>query len=51
MRPPPRIESAPAAEAPSGSNHAGPAAGRRPPPPVVPALKKLKGQILKKKER
>lgn len=24
---------------------------RRPPPPVVPALKKMKGQILKKKER
>ncbi len=31
-----------------GANHAG---GRRPPPPVVPALKKAKGQIAKKKER
>jgi cytoskeletal protein CcmA (bactofilin family) len=32
----------------------GPAAGRpprRPPPPVVPALKKVKGQIAKRKER
>jgi cytoskeletal protein CcmA (bactofilin family) len=29
-------------------NNSGP---RRPPPPVVPALKKAKGQILKKKER
>lgn len=28
-----------------------PAAPRRPPPPVVPAMKKLRGQILKKKER
>jgi cytoskeletal protein CcmA (bactofilin family) len=35
-----------------GGNHA-PAPGglRRPPPPVVPALKKAKGQIAKKKER
>jgi cytoskeletal protein CcmA (bactofilin family) len=31
-----------------GANHVG---GRRPPPPVVPALKKAKGQIAKKKER
>ncbi len=31
-----------------GANHAG---ARRPPPPVVPALKKAKGQIAKKKER
>jgi cytoskeletal protein CcmA (bactofilin family) len=28
-----------------------PAAARRPPPPIVPVLKKTKGQILKKKER
>jgi len=32
----------------SGANSAAP---RRPPPPVVPALKKAKGQIAKKKER
>jgi cytoskeletal protein CcmA (bactofilin family) len=31
-----------------GANNSGP---RRPPPPVVPALKKAKGQIAKKKER
>jgi cytoskeletal protein CcmA (bactofilin family) len=37
---------APAAH--SGQKNAGP---RRPPPPVVPALKKAKGQIAKKKER
>ncbi len=36
------------ANASHGANHAG---GRRPPPPVVPALKKAKGQIAKKKER
>jgi cytoskeletal protein CcmA (bactofilin family) len=36
----------------SGSNSGhGRAAARRPPPPVVPALKKAKGQIAKKKER
>jgi cytoskeletal protein CcmA (bactofilin family) len=29
----------------------GPGAPRRPPPPVVPSLKKAKGQIAKKKER
>ena len=34
----------------SGGNNA-PAGPRRPPPPVVPALKKAKGQIAKKKER
>jgi cytoskeletal protein CcmA (bactofilin family) len=35
-----------------GGNHAPAHAGpRRPPPPVVPALKKAKGQIAKKKER
>jgi cytoskeletal protein CcmA (bactofilin family) len=32
----------------AGAGHTGP---RRPPPPVVPALKKAKGQIAKKKER
>jgi cytoskeletal protein CcmA (bactofilin family) len=37
-----------AAPAHSGQKNAGP---RRPPPPVVPALKKAKGQIAKKKER
>lgn len=37
----------------SGPPHSGaPSEGpRRPPPPVVPALKKVKGQIAKKKER
>jgi hypothetical protein len=34
---------------PSPANNA--PAPRRPPPPVVPAMKKLKGQMLKKKER
>jgi len=35
-----------------GTNHAhAPAAQRRPPPPIVPSLKKAKGQIAKKKER
>lgn len=51
---------APAAKATKGAAHAAPAAAhaspakdgpRRPPPPVVPALKKAKGQIVKKKER
>jgi cytoskeletal protein CcmA (bactofilin family) len=36
--------------APSSSGNSG-ASPRRPPPPVVPVLKKTKGQILKKKER
>jgi cytoskeletal protein CcmA (bactofilin family) len=44
-RPAPKPE--PASEA-TSPNNGGP---RRPPPPVVPALKKMKGQILKKKER
>jgi cytoskeletal protein CcmA (bactofilin family) len=36
----------------SGTNNAhAPGAQRRPPPPVVPSLKKAKGQIAKKKER
>jgi len=35
-----------------GTNNAhAPSAQRRPPPPVVPSLKKAKGQIAKKKER
>jgi cytoskeletal protein CcmA (bactofilin family) len=45
---------APAAHLAGGGNHApapAPSAPRRPPPPVVPALKKAKGQIAKKKER
>jgi cytoskeletal protein CcmA (bactofilin family) len=42
--------SAPATHA-AGTNHAAPPGPRRPPPPVVPALKKAKGQIAKKKER
>ena len=41
---PPRV----AARAANATDGAGP---RRPPPPVVPALKKAKGQIAKKKER
>ncbi len=45
------IKAAPVAKA--ASSVAGGAAGslRRPPPPVVPILKKTKGQVLKKKER
>ncbi|HEY8086573.1 MAG TPA: polymer-forming cytoskeletal protein [Polyangiaceae bacterium] len=35
----------------SGGNNAPHGGPRRPPPPVVPALKKAKGQIAKKKER
>ncbi|HEY3819188.1 MAG TPA: polymer-forming cytoskeletal protein [Polyangiaceae bacterium] len=47
----PAEKTAPATHA-SGGNHAPAAPGpRRPPPPVVPALKKAKGQIAKKKER
>lgn len=45
---------APATHLAGGGNHApapAPSAPRRPPPPVVPALKKAKGQIAKKKER
>ncbi|HEY4014227.1 MAG TPA: polymer-forming cytoskeletal protein [Polyangiaceae bacterium] len=38
--------------APSGVNNSSANAGpRRPPPPVVPALKKVKGQVAKRKER
>jgi cytoskeletal protein CcmA (bactofilin family) len=44
-----RVGQAPQA---AGGNAAPPAPGpRRPPPPVIPALKKAKGQIAKKKER
>ncbi len=40
------------AETPSGLNSSGAnSSPRRPPPPVVPALKKAKGQIAKRKER
>jgi cytoskeletal protein CcmA (bactofilin family) len=46
----PAEKAAPAPPA-AGTNHAAPAGPRRPPPPVVPALKKAKGQIAKKKER
>lgn len=47
----PAEKAAPAAHA-SGENNAAAHAGpRRPPPPVVPALKKARGQIAKKKER
>jgi cytoskeletal protein CcmA (bactofilin family) len=42
---PPRQVSAPAARLVPN------AAARRPPPPVVPVMKKVKGQIIKKKER
>jgi cytoskeletal protein CcmA (bactofilin family) len=42
---------APAAHAGVTNNAHAPAAPRRPPPPVVPSLKKAKGQIAKKKER
>jgi cytoskeletal protein CcmA (bactofilin family) len=44
----PAVVSHLAGAAPAASKDAGP---RRPPPPVVPALKKAKGQIAKKKER
>jgi cytoskeletal protein CcmA (bactofilin family) len=47
----PAEKAAPAAHASAGNNAATPAGPRRPPPPVVPALKKAKGQIAKKKER
>jgi hypothetical protein len=52
--PPPKAAAKPAvpprvgARAANATDGAGP---RRPPPPVVPALKKAKGQIAKKKER
>jgi cytoskeletal protein CcmA (bactofilin family) len=46
----PAEKAAPAPHA-AGTNHAAPTGPRRPPPPVVPALKKAKGQIAKKKER
>ncbi|MGD0529842.1 MAG: polymer-forming cytoskeletal protein [Polyangiaceae bacterium] len=46
----PAEKAAPAPHA-AGTNNAAPAGPRRPPPPVVPALKKAKGQIAKKKER
>jgi cytoskeletal protein CcmA (bactofilin family) len=55
--PPPSIAAAPAqnaqnrgARAATGVNNAS-AGPRRPPPPIVPAMKKLKGQIAKRKER
>jgi cytoskeletal protein CcmA (bactofilin family) len=52
---PPPAPAAPselAAPSPSPPNHLAQEAGpRRPPPPVVPALKKAKGQIARKKER
>jgi cytoskeletal protein CcmA (bactofilin family) len=43
---PPKQVSSPAAARPLPN-----AAARRPPPPVVPVMKKVKGQIIKKKER
>jgi hypothetical protein len=48
-----KAQAAPAPAAPPKpvENAAAPAGPRRPPPPVVPALKKAKGQIAKKKER
>jgi cytoskeletal protein CcmA (bactofilin family) len=56
--PPPKPVEKPAAKlseplvhASSSSNIAPSEGPRRPPPPVVPALKKVKGQIAKKKER
>ncbi|HEY8041616.1 MAG TPA: polymer-forming cytoskeletal protein [Polyangiaceae bacterium] len=52
---PPAPPSKTAAKASAPAHHAGASTGnsgpRRPPPPVVPALKKAKGQIAKKKER
>lgn len=51
MSAPSRAIEAPAKKAPPAV-HAGSNGGpRRPPPPIVPALKKAKGQIAKKKER
>jgi cytoskeletal protein CcmA (bactofilin family) len=47
----PAEKAASTAHASAGNNTAAPAGPRRPPPPVVPALKKAKGQIAKKKER
>jgi cytoskeletal protein CcmA (bactofilin family) len=46
--PAPRPAAKPESAATEGTSSA---SARRPPPPVVPALKKMKGQILKKKER
>ncbi|HSY24305.1 MAG TPA: polymer-forming cytoskeletal protein [Polyangiaceae bacterium] len=45
----PKPESAPSAAATPAASQAG--AKRSPPPPVVPALKKLRGQVVRKRER
>jgi cytoskeletal protein CcmA (bactofilin family) len=45
----PKPESATAAATPAAAPQAG--AKRSPPPPVVPALKKLRGQVVRKRER
>jgi cytoskeletal protein CcmA (bactofilin family) len=47
-RPAAKAETAAETQASNSNSHG---VARRPPPPVVPALKKMKGQILKKKER
>jgi cytoskeletal protein CcmA (bactofilin family) len=56
--PPPRVNAvavvkppAPVAKSASSISSGPVGAPRRPPPPVVPVLKKTKGQVLKKKER
>jgi cytoskeletal protein CcmA (bactofilin family) len=47
----PAVQAAPAARAANVPRASASEGERRPPPPVVPALKKAKGQIAKKKER
>lgn len=49
-RPPAPVLRTAGAAAPAASGKAAGVAARRPPPPIVPALKKAKGQIVKKKE-
>jgi hypothetical protein len=50
--PPPVEAAAPSHPAePAPGEEGARAALRRPPPPVVPALKKMRGQIVKKRER
>ncbi|MGD0679260.1 MAG: polymer-forming cytoskeletal protein, partial [Polyangiaceae bacterium] len=50
VNPAPKVESAsgPGTEAPSGPAAAAAPMARRPPPPIVPALKRMKGQMVKK---
>ena len=50
-KPAERVAQAAPAHATGGNNVPAAPGPRRPPPPVIPALKKAKGQIAKKKER